>query len=131
MSELGETLKSIKELGKTNSKDILANSKMMKPLLERFEYAKNPCRNCYGPLYCLDGKEVGARPRNGTRIRTRDWNKYYGKDSDGQEVTVRGATGFVNENRIDWDSVMYKPAGSESSTYDDKDFGNFVYSCPK
>ena len=46
ISDLGETLKNIEELGKTNTKDILANSKMMKRVLERFEYAKNPCTNC-------------------------------------------------------------------------------------
>ena len=102
---------------------------MMKPLLERLEYAKKPCWNCNGPVYCLDGKVVLTRPWNGTRIRTRDCDKYDGKDKDGQSVTVRGATGSVYENRIDWDSVMYK--GSEGSTYDDIYFNQFVYSCFK
>ena len=128
ISDLGKTLKNIEELGKTNTKDILANSKMMKRVLERFEYAKNPCTNCYGPVYCLDGKEVGTRPRIGTQIRTKDgW--YCGKDKDGQYV--RGATGLVYENKIDWDLVRYEPAGSKRSTYDDKDFRKFVYYCPK
>ena len=132
ISELGETLKNIEELGKTNTKDILANSKMMKPVLEWVEYVNNPCWNCNGAVHCLDGKVVGiTRPRNGTKIRTKDWIKYCGKDKDGQAVYVIGAQGVVNENRIDWDFVMYKPAYSKWSTYDDKDFRKFVYSCPK
>ena len=131
ISDLGETLKNIEELGKTNTKDILANSEMMKPLLERFEYAKNPCRNCYGPVYCLDGKVVGTRPRDGTRIKTGGFDKYWGKDKNGEAVAVRYATGFVYENRIDWDDVMYKPAGSKGSTYDDIYFNKFVYRCFK
>ena len=131
ISDLGETLKSIEELGKTNSKDILANSKMMEPLLERLEYAKKPCRNCYGPVYCLDGKEVGTRPRDGTRIKTGGFDKYWGKDKDGEAVAVRFETGFVYENRIDWNSVMYKPGLTKGSTYDDKYFNKFVYRCFK
>ena len=130
MSKLRETLKNIDKLGKTNTKDILANSKIMKPLLEWIEYAKNPCRNCNGPVYCLKEKVVGiTRPRNGTKIRSRDGRKYCGKDKDGQAVYVRGAIGSVYENRIDWDIAMY--TGSKASTYDDKDFRQFVYSCPR
>ena len=134
MSELSETLKSIKELGKTNSKDILANSKMMKPLLEILEYMEDPCKNCNGPVYCLDGQVVGIkRPMNGTRIAILGNTKYAGGKAQKDSLVVMHSynTGYLYTHntgdkyyrKIEWDS--------KRTTYDAEDFCQFVYKCPQ
>ena len=122
ISELGETLKNIEELGKTNSKDILANSMNMTPLLEWLEYAKNPCWNCNGPVYCLFGKEIVTRPMDGTWIRTN--KKYRGKDEYGnlKVVGIYSAGVVTSSSTIFW-------VECEGETYDDADFCQFVYNC--
>ena len=118
ISELGETLKSIEELGKT--KDILANSMDIAPLCKLIEYAKKPCMNCNGPVYCLLGKVVGTRPMAGTKIMTH--KEYRGKDKDGNLKVVGIYTpGYVNFTTISW--------AMTGETYDDADFCQFVYYC--
>ena len=131
MSELGETLKSIKELGNINSKDILANSKMMKPVLEILEYMKDPCKNYNIPVYCLDGQVVGIkRPMNGTRIAILGNTKYAGGKAQKDSLVVMHSynTGYLYTHntgdkyyrKIEWDS--------KRTTYDAEDFCQFVSS---
>jgi len=134
MSELCETLKSIKELGNINSKDILANSKMMKPVLEILEYMKDPCKNYNIPVYCLDGQVVGIkRPMNGTRIAILGNTKYAGGKAQKDSLVVLHSynTGYLYTHntgdkyyrKIEWDS--------KRTTYDAEDFCQFVYKCPQ
>ena len=49
-------------------------------LEKKFQYAKDPCKNCMGPTFCLNGQGVGNKPMNGTRITAlKDTNKTQGK----------------------------------------------------
>ena len=39
--------------------------------------------------------------------------------------------GYVYDRSIKWAVSMYEQAGTKWSTYDDEDFRQFVYVCPK
>ena len=44
-------------------------SKLDKKLADRYEYTKDPCKNCNGSTFCLDGQAVRNTPGKGTKIR--------------------------------------------------------------
>ena len=88
---------------------------MMKPLLEILEYMEDPCKNCNGPVYCLDGQVVGIkRPMNGTRIAILGNTKYAGGKAQKDSLVVLHSynTGYIYSHntgdkyyrKIEWDS---------------------------
>ena len=44
-------------------------SKLDKKLADIYEYTKDPCKNCNGSTFCLDGQVVRNTPGKGTKIR--------------------------------------------------------------
>ena len=44
-------------------------SKLEKKLEDIYEYTKDPCKNCNGSTFCLDGQVVRNTPGKGTKIR--------------------------------------------------------------
>ena len=45
-------------------------SKLEKKLADIYEYTKDPCKNCNGSTFCLDGQVVRNKPGIGTKIRS-------------------------------------------------------------
>ena len=91
-------------------------------------YTKDPCKNCQGPLYCLNGQIVGKRPENGAKIKISPKMKFYkGWNFVGTMLRVDSNNfGLCVDNRILWNT--YKPVKYVGDTISD-DFTKFVYFC--
>jgi len=69
-----------------------------------YEYTKDPCKNCNGSTFCLDGQDVRNTPGIGTKIRALKGATY--KDYTGTQYRVHANdTGVVD--RVD---PTYGPA---------------------
>ena len=64
--KLGKVLEKVEDLVKKNNMEVNANSRK---LVELVQYVTNPCTNCKGPTFCLDGQLVQNTPGQGTKIR--------------------------------------------------------------
>jgi len=54
-------------------------SKLEKEIANKYEYTKDPCKNCNGSTFCLDGQVVRNTPGKGTKIRAlkdTTWNSF-------------------------------------------------------
>ncbi|XP_023331064.1 uncharacterized protein LOC111703375 [Eurytemora carolleeae] len=54
-------------------------SKLEKEIANKYEYTKDPCKNCNGSTFCLDGQVVRNTPGIGTKIRAlkdTTWNSF-------------------------------------------------------
>jgi len=54
---------------KNNMKLACINANSRK-LVKFVQNVTNPCKNCKGPIFCLDGQVVGSIPGTGTIIKT-------------------------------------------------------------
>ena len=98
---------------------------------EILEYTKDPCKNCQGPVYCLNGQIVGKRPENAAKIKISPKMKFY--KGRGFRTMVRvdfNHFGFTNgvDNSVTWFTCHeYKYVGKIDTNNDD--FTKFVYFC--
>ena len=101
-------------------------SKLDKKLADRYEYTKDPCKNCNGSTFCLDGQAVRNTPGKGTKIRALKDTTY--KDCLGTQYRVpANDTGVVY-------SVYptYKPIikwNTSGYNYGFNGFSGCVYNC--
>jgi hypothetical protein len=96
---------------------------------EILEYTKDPCKNCQGPLYCLNGQIVGKRPENPAKIKISPKMKFYKGRSFPTMVRVDfnhfGLSGV--DDQVRW--YTQKPYKSLGKNTIDDDFTKFVYFC--
>jgi len=102
-------------------------------LSEILEYTKDPCKNCQGPVYCLNGQIVGKRPEHAAKIKISPKMKFY-KGWNSVRTMTRvdlnnfGLTSDVY-NRVQWFTCQkpYKYVGQTDTNNDE--FTKFVYFC--
>ena len=106
-------------------------SKFEKKLAEIVEYTKNPCKNCNGPTFCLDGNVVDCKPGDGTKIMA--LKDTYSNDEYGQHKVFADDIGTVDISEYDpfYDHPFNLPyvTWSKSGAEYCKDFSRFVYKC--
>ena len=98
---------------------------------EILEYTKDPCKNCQGPVYCLNGQIVGKRPENAAKIKISPNMKFY-KGWNRVRTMVRVDSNNFGisavDNRIQW--CTQKPFKYVGDTVTNNDeFTKFVYFC--
>ena len=97
---------------------------------EILEYTKDPCKNCQGQVYCLNGQIVGKRPENAAIIKISPKMKFYKGRGFRKMVRVDSNNfGFTRgvDNKVQWFTYEYKYVG-ETDTNNDE-FTKFVYFC--
>ena len=90
-------------------------SKLEKKLADIYEYTKDPCKNCNGSTFCLDGQVVRNTPGKGTKIRALKGATF--KDYTGTQYRIpANVTGVVfsvhpsinpADPAIDWYNFRY------------------------
>ena len=120
-------------------------SKFEKKLAEIVEYTKNPCKNCNGPTFCLDGNVVDCKPGNGTKIMA--LKDTYSNDEYGQHevcgfdiigiigigifILVWSAKSVIGTTSTFYVTLRryYYVSWSKSGAQYCKDLSRFVYKC--
>ena len=97
-------------------------SKFKKKLAEIVEYTKDPCKNCNGSIFCLDGKVVDCKPGNGTKIIA--LKDTCSNDEYGQQKVLADDIGTVKTGSIP-PRVTWRKSGAQYCN----DLSRFVYKC--
>ncbi|XP_023331061.1 uncharacterized protein LOC111703373 isoform X2 [Eurytemora carolleeae] len=94
-------------------------SKLEKKLGDKYEYTKDPCKNCNGSTFCLDGQVIRNTPGKGTKIRALKGATF--KGSTGTPYWVPADVHPSINPAIDWNKLGYS-AGFNGTM-------GFVYNC--
>ena len=114
------------KLDDTNTllKDSKAEISKLSKKFADMEYAKDPCKNCKGPTFCLNGQVVGNKPENGTRITAlKDTNCMFKGQS--QVKVLADEFGTVDIYYYHYVGVNWNTLGVKFCD----DFTSFVYKC--
>ena len=120
-TELNETKIKLEDTKIQLEESKTKTSKLDKKLADIYEYTKDPCKNCNGSTFCLDGQVVRNTPGKGIKIRAlkdTTWNCF------GNHRVHANDTGVVDRvDPIYGTYIKWKKSGSNNG------FIGFVYNC--